>query len=493
MTALETPQVQRWPARIGELPGRRALALGALALVSGLLGGDMIIHVIAVPRVAQYFAVGSATAWLAGSIGAVVLAACLLSVGALGDRFGRRRVLLGGVLAVAVGAVVTAYAQDSTIFLAGRAITGAGLAASFGTALAIVAALFPPGDLPRVFGVWLGIQSVTTMAAGVVGAALIDGTTWRTGYFLTGMVAVLLVVPGWMTIPDSRAATPRRLDPAGVLSASAALALLVGGIYRAAGRGWTDPVVLCALAGAAVSAALFAWWELRDAEPAVPLRRLATASFGATCLTGVLAGFAAAVVAVQTITALHDHRGLSVSMAMVVAVPLSLGMVLGADLAAQAQERGWATPALYVSGLICCGTGILALARVGAGAELWVYSAVCAVVGFGAMWAQNPQAAALMSALPADSSGVLAAVKTAVAQVGFALGLGVAAAMVAAFPGGAPAGSDAAYFHGFPRGMAVIGVLLLAGAVSVAVLQRPWALTTDGPDAIEPGGPAVEA
>ncbi|RDI49343.1 MFS transporter [Nocardia mexicana] len=464
MTALDTPQAQVWPVRVRGRSDRRALALGVLALLSGLLGGDTVIHVVAVPRASEYFAMGSGIAWLAAGMGAIALSACLLGAGTLGDRLGRRRILLGGTSAVVVGAFVATYASDSTTFLIGRVITGAGLAACFVTALAIVAALYPPEDLPRAFGVWLGLQSVAIMAAGVVGSALVDGTTWRTGYLITGVIAALLLALGWLTVPDSKAATPRRFDGVGVLLGSAALAALVGGVYGAADRGWTDPLAASVLAAAVVLLVLFARRELRTAEPAVPVRLLTSAPFAATWSTGMLAGFAAAVVVLQTITALHGHRGLSVSMVMVVAVPLYLGMVLGADLAAQAQERGWSARTLYVSGLICCGVGILALAGVGANAELWVYSAVCAVAGFGVMWAQNPQSAVLMSSLPADMSGVLAAVKTAAGQLGFVLGLAAAVSVVDTFR--------------FTVGMVVIGTLLLAGALVIAVLLRPWGFRT---------------
>ncbi|GAB2707395.1 MFS transporter [Nocardia thraciensis] len=474
MTALDTPQEQVWPVRVRGRTDRRALALGVLALLSGLLGGDTVIHVVAVPRTSAYFAMGSETAWLAAGMGAITLSAGLLGVGMLGDRFGRRRVLLGGVFAVVVGAFVTTYASESTTFLIGRAVTGAGLAACFVTALAIVAALYPPEDMPRAFGVWLGLQSVAIMAAGVVGAALVDGTTWRTGYLITGLVAALLVALAWLTVPDSRAATPRRLDGVGVSLGSVALAALVGGLYRAVDRGWTDPRAWGVLAAGSVLIALFARWELHTADPAVPVRLLTSAPFAATWLTGMLAGFAAAVVVLQTIIALHEHRGLSVTMVMMVAVPLYLGMVLGADLAAQAQERGWSARMMYVSGLICCGVGILALARVGANAELWVYSAVCAVTGFGVMWAQNPQSAVLMSALPADLSGMLAAVKTAAGQLGFVLGLAATLSVVDTLR--------------FTAGMAVIGALLLAGALVIAILLRPWGVRAGGTR-----GTAVEA
>ncbi|MBB5911877.1 MFS family permease [Nocardia transvalensis] len=457
------PSSQVWPDQVRRLRPRRALALLALALVSGLLGGDAVINAIAAPRAAEYFGMNSGTAVPATCTGAMTLVACVLGTGLLGDRFGRRRVLLGGVIVVAIGAVLTTYASGPLVFVLGRALTGAGLAASFGMTLAILPALFAAADLPRVFGVWLGVQSVAVMAASVIGIGLIDGTTWRTGYLTVGLLAVLFLVPAWLAVPDSKAAEPGAVGVLDLLPAAAAAAGLVGALSVVADRGWTDLWALAAMVGALGVVALVVRRELRNPRPGSPLRLFASRPFRAACLTGVLAGCAAAMVAVRALGAIQHERGLSASLAAVVVIPFYLGMVLGAVLAVTARERGVPVRPMYVSGLLCVGAGVVVLARMGVDTELSRYSLIFAVVGFGVMWVQNTQSAELMSAVPADSAGTAAAAKTIAGQLGLTLGLGLG--LSAPVPAG---GAGAA--HPFTVGLGVTAALMFAGAAAVLVL-----------------------
>ncbi|MBF6174951.1 MFS transporter [Nocardia blacklockiae] len=465
------PQAQTWPAQVRALPHRRALALVTVALLSGLLGADTVVDAVAAPRVAEYFAMDSRMSTLATVLGALCVSAGVLVAGLYGDRLGRRRMLLAGGALVAAGGVAAAYASGPGVFLLGRALTGVGLAASAAMALAIVPALFAPRELARVFGVWLSVQSVAVLCGTVLGGGLIDETTWRTGYFLIAVVAAVLVAAGWCTVPDSRAGGPRPLGIASLALLTVALAGLAGGVGWAARRGWTDVPAVAAVVGSAALFALCGWHELRRRAARVRWWPFTSGPVAAACLVGALTGFATAVAAVRIAEALRADRGLSTSMALVVVVPLYLGMVLGAVLSAQAQEYRIPVRALYSTGLLCCGLGFLALARSGAGTELWVYSTLCALVGFGVMWAQNPQSVVLLSAVPPRRAGSAAALKIIVAQVGFGVGLSVA---VRFGPSAAEVTSGvAAPGTGSGTGLSIAAVALLAGALVVAVLPLP--------------------
>ncbi|MGY2063629.1 MFS transporter, partial [Nocardia gipuzkoensis] len=159
---------------------------------------------------------GPGVAATAAGIGVLVSAACILAVGMLGDRTGRRRMLLCGGIAVALGSTLTAYAPDANAFLFGRVLTGMGVAATVVTALALVPALYFRHELPWVFGVWLGIQAIGVMAGGIGLQFVSSETPWRNGYLVMAWIAMALVVLGWLAVPDSRPAGPRRFDTGGV-------------------------------------------------------------------------------------------------------------------------------------------------------------------------------------------------------------------------------------------------------------------------------------
>lgn len=475
----ETPAQQIWPRKTQGWGHRRGIALIAVTALACLMSIDSVIHSIAMPAVEEEFGLGPAVASIASGIGTLMLSACLLGAGVLGDLFGRRRVLLGGVAGMVVGGVITAWSPDAVVFVLGRMVTGVSTAAGLGTTLAMLPALVFPRELPHVFGLWFGAQALAVLAGAVVGGALITEISWGAGYLMIAVLAAALLVPGWLLVPDSRAAEPRPFDRAGVLLAAAALFALIGALGQAAVHGWGSPVVLVAVVLAAVALVAFVRCERRSSAPALPLRLFASAAFAGACLTGVMVGFAHAAYMLQTATLLEDHRGRSAMTVVVVSIPLYVGMVLGAVLSGQAQEAGRRARLLCASGLACCGVGALLLTTVDRGTDLWVYSVAGAVIGFGVMWAQNPQSVVIMTAAPPNRAGTVSAVKYAMAQLGFGLGLGILVPVVAAFPGAAAHG-DAAFFHGFTVAMGCTAVALFAAAAIVVPLLWWYPPRTEG-------------
>ncbi|MGV9678647.1 MFS transporter [Nocardia sp. NPDC003482] len=470
MTTFETPTRQFWPKAVRAWRERRTPALVVLALLAGVPGIDAAVHSYALPAARSELGMSGQVATAAGGVALLTSAASILFVGMLGDRTGRRRVLLAGAAILVAGDVLTAYAGGPMSFLIGRALTGVGVAAVAGTALALLPALFFRHELPWVFGLWLGIQAVGVLGGGLAGQLASTESPWRNGYLVTGWITVALWAAAWCTVPDGRAGGSRRLDVGGAVFAAVALVAALLAVGRSADHSWDEPGVFGTLAFAVLAFAVFVRWERRRGRPAFPVALLDSLPFAAACLAGVVFAFAEVVYLRQTATLLADYVDGPVLTITLAVVPLSLGMLLGAVLGGQAQENGVSARAVLSSGLMCCGLGLLILVFVGERTELWVHAAAGALVGVGLMGAQNAQSVLIMSAASPAQAGAVAAAKFGVAQVGYALGVSTLAPLVAVFPTPGPAGSVRADIHHYTESMFVSAVVVFTAALGVIIL-----------------------
>ncbi|MBF6173838.1 MFS transporter [Nocardia blacklockiae] len=465
MATIDTPMPQAWPRWVARRPDRRRFAVGAVAVLSSLAGVDVAVHAVAVPQAAQRFEMNTPTATAAAGLGSLLTVALLLGAGLLGDRLRRRPILLAGGIGMGIGCLATTFAADEWMFLVGRAVTGMAAAAVVVTALSVLPGLFFASELPAVVGMWLAVQSAAVLAGGVFGGLLVTETGWRTGYLLTAVLAMAAVGAGWLVVPATRPARARRFDLVGALLAGAAPAVLFVGIGRATEIGWRSSQVLGATALAGGLALLFAWWEYRRPNPAVPMRLMRSTPFAAACLAGVACEVAAAVYLLP-IAALLATPAEPARNALVLAVPMYLGMVLGAVLSGTAWQQRVSVRALFASGLVCCAGGALLGSAINLRDESWLYATAGTVVGFGVMWTRAPQTAVIVAAVAPEQAGVGAAVHTAAVRIGSVLGPALLVPIVFVLGGG-----EAAFFRGFPVALRVTALLLAGAAVVVAVLM----------------------
>ncbi|WP_280387083.1 MFS transporter, partial [Nocardia wallacei] len=438
---------QVWPGRVAQRWDRRRLALCAVALLSCLPGADTAVHTVALAQVEQEFEMNSGTAGFAAGIGGLLTVAGLPVAGRIGDRTGRRPMLLAGGAGLVIGCLITAFAIDPVMFVVGRVLTGTAIAALVVTALAVLPGLFFRNELPAVVGMWLAVQSAAVLVCGVSGALLVTGPGWRTGYLLTAVVAVVLVVAGWVVVP---AAAPgrRRRDVVGMLLGAAVPVVLFGGIYRVSEIGWRSTPVLAALAAAVALAGVFAWWEFRRPDPVLPVRLFRASPFTAACLAGFACDVAVVAYTLPIATLVAGRPEGAATTALILAVPMYLGMVIGAVLAGSAQDRGVPLRETLIFGLLCCGFGVFLGGCVDVRAESWLYATAGTVVGFGALWTQSAQTALTVGSVPVDRSGSAAALQATVSRLGIALAPLALAAIIAASTGGTTA--EESFFHALP-------------------------------------------
>ena len=228
------------------------VALALMMVVSAVSGLNVALPDLAIDTGASQTQI----TWIVDAY-TLVFAGLLLSVGALGDRFGRKGVLLIGLVVFGSAAGAAMLTTDPTVLIALRAVMGAGAAAVMPVTLSIITTSFPPHERGRAVGVWVGVAGGGAVLGLFASGILLEFFAWNSFFGLNVALAVLALVGVAFVVPPSRDAHPPRLDPVGALLSLVGVASLVYGIIEVSDRGWRDPVILTAYAAAAGSLTAF--------------------------------------------------------------------------------------------------------------------------------------------------------------------------------------------------------------------------------------------
>jgi len=453
--------------------------LAATVLGSGMAMLDATVVNIALPAIGRDLGTDlEGLQWVVNAY-TLTLAGFLLLGGALGDRFGRRRLFLVGVAWFAVGSVLCAAAPTSTALIVARAFQGTGAALLTPGSLAIIEASYAPDDRAAAIGAWSGLGGVMTALGPFVGGWLVQAASWRWIFVVNVPFAIAVVVIGLGHIPETRnEASPRGLDYLGAILTSAGLGALVYGLTAGGESGWGQPAVLVALVAGVVLLALFVLVEARSPHPLVPLRLFRERQFSAAnavtfVVYGALSG-SLFLVPIQLQTVL-GYSPLESGAAM---LPITVLMLLFSPRAGRLGAR--IGPRLPMAlGPIVAGCGLLLLTGVGAGSG-YVTGVLPGVVvfGIGLTITVAPLTSTALGAAGEEHAGVASAVNNDVAR---SAGL-IAVAMLPALAGltNADFGDPAAFSAGFQTAMAIGAVTIAAGGVLAWLTIR------------NPGAPEVE-
>ncbi len=251
--------------------GRARWVLAATVLGSALSFLDATVVNIALPSLGADLGAGTAAlTWVVNAY-ALTLAALVLLGGALGDRYGRRRIYLLGVTVFAASSALCGLAPDVTVLVLARAAQGVGGALLTPAGLAILQASFAPADRARAIGAWSGLTGVAAAVGPFVGGWLVQVASWRWVFLINLPLALAVVVIGRRCVPESRGtATGARVDVPGSALLVLALGALTCGLTAAAGTGPGAPVPVGLLAGGLLLLAGFLLWERRAPAPVLP-------------------------------------------------------------------------------------------------------------------------------------------------------------------------------------------------------------------------------
>ncbi len=459
-----TSEVQLHTAR-----GRWVITASVLG--AGIVFIDGTVVNVALPAIGRTFHSGLATLQWTVTAYTLTLAAFILVGGSIGDRYGRRRSFIVGVLWFAAASLVCGLAPNATVLILARALQGVGAALLTPESLAILQASFRPQDRAQAIGTWSGMSGIATAIGPFVGGYLIQAVSWRL-IFLINLPFVVAVV--WIArrhVPESSDPTAvGRLDLAGAGLATVTLGTLIYGLIEGAGVGWATGRVVTALAVSVVAGLAFVVVERRVKDPMLPFgifraRQFTAANLATFMVYGALGG-GLFLLPLQ----LQQVLGYSPLEAGTALLPITLVMLaLSAQAGKLAQRIGPRLP--MTVGPIVAGVGLAALSLVQPGTTyLSTFLPAIVVFSLGLALTVSPLTATVLAAAPVEHAGLASAVNNAVAR---AAGL-IAVAVLPAAAGL----STSSYLHpavftsGFRTAMWLAGGACALGGVISALTIR---------------------
>ena len=261
------------------------LALTAIAFFMVAL--DALVVVTALPAIQRdLHASLSMLEWTVNAF-TLAFAAGIITAAALGDRFGRRRIFVSGLILFTAASAACALAPTATLLIAARAIQGVGAAMVMPLSLTILVSAFPPERRGAVVGVWGGIGGLAIASGPLVGGAVTQGLDWHWIFWINVPIGIVAALLARLQLAESHGPATRLDLPAAAMVSGGAIAI-VWGLIRTGDVGWTSSQVVAALVLGAVLIAGFVLWEGRATEPMLPLRLFSSRAFAAANATGFL-------------------------------------------------------------------------------------------------------------------------------------------------------------------------------------------------------------
>ncbi|HSB86207.1 MAG TPA: MFS transporter, partial [Ilumatobacteraceae bacterium] len=366
---------------------------------------------------------GSELTWIADGY-TVALAALVLPFGALGDRIGRRTLLLVGTAVFGLAALFAAAAQSAATLIGCRVIMGIGAAMIMPGTLSTITAVFPPARRDRAVSVWAGFASSGAILGLLTCGLILEWTTWRATFVATAALAVVAFVAALVLTPNTSDPDEAVIDLPGYLLSGVGVGALIFAIIDGAEAGWTASNALAGLAVAAVALAGFVAWELHTPRPMLDVRlfRLRGFSTGTLALTvQFLCLFGFFLVGLQFLLLVLGFGALHSAICV---LPLAMIVMPLSRIAPHLIEK-FGQRAVMSSGLGCLGAGLAIMAQLQGDSSYWHFLAGLVVFGLGMAFTSTPATTAIVSSLPLAKQGVGSAVNDVSRELGSALGIAI--------------------------------------------------------------------
>ncbi|MFJ6630120.1 MFS transporter [Streptomyces sp. NPDC091376] len=430
------------PPRIPDIVHRRRWAiLGVLMFTVLIMVLDHSVLNVAVKTIASPAPVGIGASqgeleWAINSY-TLVFAALLFSAGLVGDRLGRKRVLLFGMAVFGAGSLLAAFSGSSTELIAYRAVMGFGAAFVMPATLAVLMNVFERDEQPKAIGIWAGGVGIAIALGPLTGGLLLEHFWWGSIFLVNVPVVIVGFVAMALLIPDSRDPDPGRIDPVGVLLSIVGLVLLVYGIIHGGElASLTDRTVLFPLLGGLAVLAAFVVYEMRIDHPALDFSYFRNPAFSAAITATALAFLSMMGVAFFSVFYLQSVLGHSPLEAGLLVLPLAVAQSLFAPRARLIVAR-FGARATCTAGMVMIATGLASFAFFDASTPLWALEIAFFVQGAGMGHVMSPVTVTVMQALPREKAGVASAINNTFRQIGGALGVAVLGSLLsAAYRGG---------------------------------------------------------
>ena len=397
----------------------RVMSLALMMVVAGVASLN-----VALPELARDTgATQTELQWIVDAY-ALTFAALLLPAGAIGDRFGRKPILVAGLVLFGLASFAALFFHSPGELIGLRVVLGVAAAFVMPVTLSVITTVFPPEERGKAVGTWAGVAAGGAVIGLLASGLLLEWLSWPSIFALNVVLAALALAGTLAVVPATRERVPPRLDPVGTLLSVAGLAALVFAIIEAPERGWTSAFTLTTLTVGIGGIAAFVLWELRRRDPMLDPRHFLRRGFGAGSLSITVQFFAAFGFLFLALPYLQLVLGFSPLEASAALVPMALVVIPLSRLSPAIAAR-LGTRVTGSIGLGLMATGFLVIATLDAGSSYWHFLAGLLPFGAGMALSGAPATAAIVASLPPEKQGVASAMNDVSRELGGALGIAV--------------------------------------------------------------------
>ncbi len=407
----------------GDENRRRRLTLIAMSVSQGMILLDITIVNIALPSIQSELHMSAGLLEWVISAYALTLATLIPLGGTLGDRFGRKRVFLVGLVVFTLASAACALSSVDVALIAFRVLQGVGGAAMSALTLSILSEAYPSETRAGAIGVWAAVSALGFGLGPVIGGVLIGLFDWSSVFWVNVPIGVVGFIMAIIGVSESRDPSARRLDPAGIVLSAGGLFAVTFGFIEAAGRAFSSPAVLGPIVAGVALLAVFVWWEHRCHSPMAPPALLRDSGFRTSCSVYFLSYLALASVMFFVTLLFQDIKGWSALHTGLTWLTMNVPFIVMAQLSGRAQQRFTASR-VVIAGCLVGAAGVLLLSFVTTSTSFALAGAGYVLLGAGYGTLVPGITSVAMRTVPVGTSGVAAGILNASRQVGTSVGLG---------------------------------------------------------------------
>jgi EmrB/QacA subfamily drug resistance transporter len=455
----------RSPSTVTAVRPQWVLGLTSIAYFMVVL--DSLVVVTALPRMQQDLHADLASLqWTVNSYG-IAFAAGIITAAALGDRFGRRRVFIIGLVLFTLASAACALAPTAAALIVARSVQGLGAAVVLPLSLTILTSAFPAERRGLIVGIYGGLAGLAVAAGPLVGGAVTESLNWHWVFWLNVPIGLLAASVGRQLLPETYSAA-QRLDLPGVALVTGGVVAVVWALVRANDAGWTSPQTVGPLLAGCVLLLAFVWWQRRAHAPLVPMGLFRSRAFAAGTVTTFLmtgATFAAAFLITQEFQFARGYSPISAGLRL---LPFFGTPMVISPFAGALSDRIGRRP-IMVTGLALQALGFAWVAARGSLHTSWVELVVALLIaGVGVSMALPTVPTAVLNAVPATQLGKASGINYMAQRFGTVFAIAIASTV---FTAHGHLGSPAAVTAGFRP--ALWSTVVFAGLAAAAALAIP--------------------
>jgi EmrB/QacA subfamily drug resistance transporter len=386
---------------------------------------DNLVVNVALPTISEDFSPTTTQLQWVVSAYTLVFASLQITAGGLGDRFGRRKFFLAGVVIFTVTSALAALVQNTEWLIVARAVQGVGAAFIMPLSLSLISAAFPPEERGKALGIWSAV-SVSGLAFGpIVGGLIVEYFAWQWIFLINVPIGILAFIITSAVVSETKDESGQvATDIPGTLLVTGAIGSLTWSLIEAGERGWSDSLIMGGFVVSAVLFAAFIFVEQRTEKPMVPLRFFKSSTFTGANLDAFAVSFFISGIAFSMTMywqSVHDYSPIKNGLTM---LPMVATMMIFSPISGSLVNR-IGTSKLISVGMLIAGASAFLYLRTGVNASFLDVLPAMIVMGFGFSLIFAPMTTAVLNSVESDKSGVASAVNGAVRETGFAFGVAI--------------------------------------------------------------------